>query len=63
MQPTQFINIVSTVPLTAPKVLKSELAITPTTTQTVLTNREAIQHILAGEDRRVLVVEIGRAHV
>ncbi|TXT37924.1 MAG: 3-deoxy-7-phosphoheptulonate synthase [Planctomycetota bacterium] len=56
MQPTQFINIVSTVPLVAPKVLKSELAITPTTTQTVLKNREAIQRILAGEDRRVLVV-------
>ena len=56
MQPTQFINIVSTVPLVAPKVLKSELAITPTTTQTVLKNREAIQSILAGEDRRVLVV-------
>ena len=56
MQPTQFINIVSTVPLVAPKVLKSELPITPTTTQTVLKNREAIQSILAGEDRRVLVV-------
>ena len=56
MQPTQFINIVSTVPLVAPKVLKTELSITPTTTQTVLANREAIQSILAGEDRRVLVV-------
>ena len=56
MQPTQFINIVSTVPLVAPKVLKSELAITPATTQTVLSNREAIQSILAGEDQRVLVV-------
>jgi 3-deoxy-7-phosphoheptulonate synthase len=56
MQPTQFINIVSTVPLVAPKVLKAELAITPATTKTVLTNRETIQRILAGEDRRVLVV-------
>ncbi|MBC7818150.1 MAG: 3-deoxy-7-phosphoheptulonate synthase [Planctomycetaceae bacterium] len=56
MQPTQFINIVSTVPLVAPKVLKSELAITPATTKTVLNNREAIQSILAGEDQRVLVV-------
>ena len=56
MQPTQFINIVSTVPLVAPKVLKSELAITPATTKTVLNNREAIQSILAGEDRHVLVV-------
>lgn len=56
MQPTQFINIVSTVPLVAPKVLKAELAITPATTQTVLNNRESIQRILAGEDRRVLVV-------
>lgn len=56
MQPTQFINIVSTVPLVAPKVLKSELAITPTTTKTVLENRTNIQRILSGDDRRVLVV-------
>ncbi len=56
MQPTQFINIVSTVPLVAPKVLKTELPITLATTKTVLDNRESIQRILAGEDRRVLVV-------
>ncbi|MBM3969883.1 MAG: 3-deoxy-7-phosphoheptulonate synthase [Planctomycetes bacterium] len=56
MQPTQFINIVSTVPLVAPKVLKAELAITPATTKTVLDNRESIQRILSGEDCRVLVV-------
>ena len=56
MQPTQFINIVSTVPLVAPKVLKTELPITRATTKTVLDNREAIQSILAGEDRRILVV-------
>lgn len=56
MQPTQFINIVSTVPLVAPKVLKAELPITLATTKTVLDNREAIQRILAGEDRRILVV-------
>lgn len=56
MQPTQFINIVSTVPLVAPKVLKAELPITCATTKTVLDNREAIQRILAGEDDRVLVV-------
>ena len=56
MQPTQFINIVSTVPLVAPKVLKSELPITLATTKTVLDNRAAIQRILAGEDRRILVV-------
>lgn len=56
MQPTQFINIVSTVPLIAPKVLKTELAITPATTKTVLDNRESVQRILAGEEHRVLVV-------
>ncbi len=56
MQPTQFINIVSTVPLVAPKVLKTELAITPATTKTVLDNRESVQRILAGEEHRVLVV-------
>ncbi len=56
MQPTQFINVVSTVPLTAPKVLKTELAITPATTKTVIDNRETVKQILAGEDRRVMVV-------
>lgn len=56
MQPTQFINIVSTVPLVAPKILKAELPITLATTKTVLDNREAIQRILAGEDHRILVV-------
>ncbi len=56
MQPTQFINIVSTVPLVAPRVLKTELPITLATTKTVLDNRESIQRILAGEDCRVLVV-------
>lgn len=56
MQPTQFIHIVNTVPLIAPKVLKAELPITLATTKTVLENREAIQHILAGEDHRVLAV-------
>ena len=56
MQPTQFINVVSTVPLVAPKVLKAELAISPATTKTVLEGRATIQKILAGEDSRVLVV-------
>jgi 3-deoxy-7-phosphoheptulonate synthase len=56
MQPTQFINIVSTVPLVAPKVLKTELAITPAVTKTVLDNRATIQRILTGDERRMLVV-------
>ena len=56
MQPTQFINIVSTVPLVAPKILKTELPITLATTKTVLDNRATIQRILSGEDHRILVV-------
>lgn len=56
MQPTQFINVVSTVPLVAPKVLKTELAISPAINKTVIEGRETIKSILAGEDRRVLVV-------
>ena len=56
MQPTQFINVVSTVPLVAPKVLKAELAISPAINKTVIEGRETIKSILAGEDRRVLVV-------
>ena len=56
MQPTQFINVVSTVPLVAPKVLKTELAITASTNKTVIEGRETIKQILAGDDPRVLVV-------
>jgi len=56
MQPTQFINVVSTVPLVAPKVLKTELAITPASHKTVIEGRETIKNILAGRDQRVLVV-------
>jgi 3-deoxy-7-phosphoheptulonate synthase len=56
MQPTQFINVVNTVPLIAPKVLKSELPISAAATKTVLDNREAVQRILSGQDHRVLVV-------
>jgi 3-deoxy-7-phosphoheptulonate synthase len=56
MQPTQFINIVNTVPLIAPKVLKAELPISAAATKTVLDNREAVQRILSGQDHRVLVV-------
>lgn len=56
MQPTQFINVVNTVPLVAPKVLKTELAISPATTQTVLEGRATIEKILTGDDRKLLVV-------
>ncbi len=56
MQPTQFINVVSTVPLVAPKVLKTELAVTEPANKTVVEGRETIKHILAGHDPRVLVV-------
>ena len=56
MQPTQFINVVSTVPLVAPKVLKTELAITLASHKTVIEGRETIKNILAGQDQRVLVV-------
>jgi len=56
MQPTQFINVVSTVPLVAPKLLKAELAISPANNKTVIDGRESIKKILAGEDSRMLVV-------
>ncbi len=56
MQPTQFINVVNTVPLIAPKLLKTELAITPGVHKTVIEGRQIVQRILSGEDQHVVVV-------
>ncbi len=55
-QPIQDVNIRDTVPLIAPRYLKSEEQISDAAMQTVLVNREAVKKILAGEDERLMVI-------
>lgn len=56
MQTTQFINIISTVPLVSPRVIREELPQSEAANRTVIEGREAVARILRGEDRRLLVV-------
>jgi len=55
LQTTQYINIVSTVPLVPPRAIREELPQTETAIQTVIDGRRAVGQILAGEDPRLLV--------
>ena len=54
--PTRDVHVRSTVPLITPVQLVERLPITVATERTVLDGRRAIQHILRGDDRRLLVV-------
>lgn len=56
MQPTQNINVVSTVPLVSPAELKRARPVTETVNRTVVEAREDVKKILAGEDARLIVV-------
>ena len=56
MQRTSDVHIRSLVPLISPADLKRELPLTAKATETVIAGREAVKRILAGEDRRLLVV-------
>lgn len=56
MQSTQDINIRGSVSLISPRELKAKLPITEGATATVIRRREEVKRILAGEDRRLLVV-------
>ena len=56
MQQTQYVHVVETRPLSPPRVLKSALPITDASAQTVVDGRESVKRVLAGEDRRLLVV-------
>src|SRR5687768_16631214 len=56
MQRTSDVHIRSLVPLVAPADLKRELPLTDKAARTVVAGREAVKRVLAGEDRRLLVV-------
>ncbi|MBL9090705.1 MAG: 3-deoxy-7-phosphoheptulonate synthase [Planctomycetaceae bacterium] len=56
MQRTSDIHIRSLVPLTPPQKLIDEFPLTEKAAKTVVEGREAVRRILAGEDRRMLVV-------
>jgi 3-deoxy-7-phosphoheptulonate synthase len=56
MLPTQDLNVVETLRLAPPRVLKNELPMTETCNRTVIEGRAAVQRILRHEDSRLLVV-------
>ncbi|MBD3673024.1 MAG: 3-deoxy-7-phosphoheptulonate synthase [Planctomycetaceae bacterium] len=56
MQPTQDINVLSTIPLISPNELKSKRELSQTVIDTVVEGREEIKKILSGEDERLIVV-------
>ena len=56
MQPTQDLNVVESQSLIPPAQLKSEQVISPTAVETILSSRQAVQDILSGKDKRMIVV-------
>ena len=56
MQPTQDLNVISTVPLVCPEELKSKLPTSSQANQTVVAGREEVKSILEGNDSRLMVV-------
>lgn len=55
-QPIQDVNVRETIPLIAPRYLKSEEHISDAAMQTVLESREVVKRILSGDDDRVMVI-------
>ncbi|MBJ7364316.1 MAG: 3-deoxy-7-phosphoheptulonate synthase [Synechococcus sp. SupBloom_Metag_053] len=56
MQPTSDLHVVETRPLVAPVILQSDMPLTERAALTVRNTRARIKRILAGEDRRLLVI-------
>jgi len=56
MLPTQDLNVRETIPLIAPSRLITQFPMSELANRTVVTGRQAVQRILAGEDRRLLIV-------
>lgn len=56
MRRIQDVHIRATVPLVAPRDLKEALPMTDAATETVIAGREAVQRILSGDDRRLIVM-------
>jgi len=55
-QPIQDVNVRETIPLVAPKYLKLEETISDEAMRTVIENREFVKRILAGDDKRLMVI-------
>ena len=55
-QPIQDVNVHDTIPLVAPRYLKSEEQMSDAAMRTVLESREIVKRILAGEDKRMMVI-------
>lgn len=55
-QPIQDVNVRDTIPLVAPRYLKSEETISDNAMRTVLESRETVKNILSGEDKRLMVI-------
>ncbi len=53
---TQNVNVLETISLVCPRQVKAELPASEASTRTVLDSRETIKQIIAGTDRRLLVV-------
>lgn len=56
MKLTENINIVDVFPLTSPKNLKEKLPVSENAADTVIQARNAIKRVLAGEERRLLMI-------
>lgn len=56
LQPTQDLNVRSTVPLIAPRLLREETQVSLSANRTVVESRETIKKILSGEDPRMFAV-------
>ena len=56
MQATEDLNVVDTLPLIPPAILRKELPMTEAANRTVVEGRETIKRILRQEDRRLLVI-------
>lgn len=56
MRPTQDINVRNLVPLISPRQLKEELPMSEAANRTIVESRQQVVRILAGEDRRMMVV-------
>ncbi|MEL6494411.1 MAG: 3-deoxy-7-phosphoheptulonate synthase [Cyanobacteria bacterium J06623_7] len=56
MDTTSDLHVIETRPLLSPAFIKSELPIAPEVAQLVTATRDRVRNILAGEDKRILVV-------
>ena len=56
MKRTENLNIVDVFPLTSPKKLKEKLPVSENAADTVIQARNAIKRVLAGEERRLLMI-------